>query len=171
MPNNDRFEYDVALSFAQEDRPYAEELGSMLGARDMKVLYDETQAAELGGGNFVTHLAELYRTKALYCVMLISQHYPLKAWTEAERTDAQEHALRDANEYLVPVLLDDRVVPGITATSGSHDLRKHSMESIADRLEAKLSERERQSGAPPESHDLRSGNVPSRNDRNKRQGG
>lgn len=164
MTNNDRFEYDVALSFAQEDRPHAEELGSMLGARKMKVLYEETQAAELGGGDFVTHLAELYRTKARYCVMLISEHYPLKAWTEVERTDAQEHALRDANEYLVPILLDDRAVPGITESSGYRDLRRHSMESIADLLEGKLSARERKSGPPPESHDLRSGNVPSTND-------
>ena len=165
MTKNDRFEYDVALSFAQEDRLSAEELGSMLAVRKIKVLYDETQAAELGGGDFVTHLAELYRTKARYCVMLISESYPLTAWTEVERTEAQEHALRDANEFLVPVVLGNRVVPGITETSGYPDLRKHSMESIADLLLTKLSARERQSGPPPQSHDLRSGNVPSRNDR------
>ena len=86
------FEYDVALSFAGEDRAAAEEFAGLLRAKDMKVLLDEAQAAELGGSDFVTHIAELYRTKARYCVLLISRYYPLNAWTEVERTSAREHA-------------------------------------------------------------------------------
>jgi hypothetical protein len=34
------------------------------------------------------------------------------------------------------------------------------LESIADLLEEKLSQTRGQAGAPPQSHDLRSGNVP-----------
>ena len=158
---NAAFEYDAAISFAREDRTRAEELGRLLESKNIDVLYSETQAAELGGGDFVNYIAELYRTKARYCLMLISRHYPLKKWMEAERTDAQEHALRDADEYILPIQLDDVEVPGMTEVSGYRNLHQHSMESIASFLEEKLSKKEERSGPPPQSHDLRSGNVPS----------
>lgn len=154
------FEYDVALSFAREDRAVSEELAGLLRARNIRVYEDEYQAAQLGGSDFVTHVAELYRTRARYCVMLLSQHYPLKRWTEAERTSAEEHALRDANEYIVPVRLDDTLVPGAAETTGYRDLRQHSIESIVDWLESKLREAKARSGPPAQSHDLRSGNIP-----------
>jgi hypothetical protein len=158
--NYDQFEYDVALSFAGEDRAVAEEFASLLRAKDIRLLFDEYEAAELGGGDFVTHIAEIYRTKARYCVMFISQSYPLKKWTEAERTSAQEHALRDTNEYILPIRLDDTEVPGVRETTGYRDLRQHSMESIVNLLEEKLTETKARSGPPSQSHDLRSGNIP-----------
>jgi hypothetical protein len=156
----DPFEYDVALSFADEDRAVAEQFATFLRTKDIRVLYDEYQAAELGGNDFVTHVAEIYRTKSWYCVMFISQYYPLKKWTEAERTSAQEHALRDADEYILPFRLDDTEVPGITETTGYRDLRQHSMESIVNLLEQKLTEAKDRLGPPSKSHDLRSGNIP-----------
>ena len=158
--SNGLFEYDVAVSFTHEDRAPAEELARLLRDRDIAVLPDEYSAATLGGSDFVTHIAEIFRTQARYCVLLISRHYPLKRWTHQERTAAREHALRDADEYILPVQLDDSDVPGITETAGFRDLRQHSMESIADLLAQKLRQTRDQSGPPPQSHDLRSGNVP-----------
>jgi len=158
----DRFEYDVALSFAKKDRNVAEEFVSAFGAKNMNVFSDEVQADK--GSDIVIHIAELCRTKAHYCVMLISQHYPLKEWTETERTSIQQHALRDANEYIIPVQLDDTEGLGIRETKGYRDLRQHSLESIVDLLEKKLMETRNRSGPPSRSHDLRSGNVPSDQD-------
>lgn len=156
----DQFEYDVALSFARADRTVAEEFASLLRSKNIRVYSDEYEAAELGGSDFVMHVAELYRTQARYCVMLLSRHYPLKKWTEAERTSAQEHALRDANEYILPVRLDDTHIPGAADATGYRDLRQHYIESIGDWLESKLAEVKTRSGPPPQSHDLRSGNIP-----------
>lgn len=158
---NDQFEFDVALSFAEHDRGVADELASRLRAEKISVLQDEYRAAEVGGSDFLTHIAELFRTKAHCCVLLISQSYPLQKWTEEERTYVQEHALRDANEYILPMGLDDTEVPGIRETTGYRDLREHSMESIVNLLEERLAERRDRSGPPSKSHDLRSGNVPS----------
>jgi hypothetical protein len=157
---HDPFEYDVAISFARADRTVAEQFAGLLRARSIRVYEDEYEAAQLGGGNFVNHVAELYRTRARYCVMLLSQHYPLKKWTRAERASAQEHALRDAHEYILPIQLDDTGAPGAAETTGYRDLRRHSMESIVDMLESKLAETKGRSGPPSQSHDLRSGNIP-----------
>jgi hypothetical protein len=154
------FEYDVALSFAPEDRDVAERFAELLIAKEIRVLSEEYEADKLGGGDFVTYVAELYRTKAWCCILFISQHYPLKKWTEAERTSAQEHALRDAAEYILPFRLDETDAPGVTETPGYRDLRQGSPESIVDWLEGKLAEIKDRSRPPSGSHDLRSGNVP-----------
>lgn len=164
---NGQFEYDVALSFAGEDKAVAEEFASLLVDRNLRVFRDEYQAAHVQrwGDGVVDHLVNLYTRKARYCVLLISQHYPLKQWTEAERMAAQERALRDADEYILPIRLDDSEVPGITEAAGYRDLRRHPMESIVDLLEQKLAEAKARSGPPTQSHDLRSGNVPSTDDK------
>ncbi len=96
--NSDPFEYDVALSFAGEDGKVAEELARLLAAKNITVFHDEYEAG-VWGMDPVAHLVNMYAKKARYLVMLISQHYPLKKWTEAERTSARERALRDADDY------------------------------------------------------------------------
>ncbi len=160
MTRDDQFEYDVALSFAVEDKVTANQFAALLKSKDIRVLLDEYEEDNLWEKDFVAHLAELYRTKARYCVMFISKNYPLKKWTEEERMSAQEHALRDANEYFLPLRLDDTEVPGITETKGYRDLRQYSIERIMNFIEEKLTETKGQPGPPPQSHDLRSGNLP-----------
>ena len=157
----DQFEYDVAFSFAGEDRAVAEELGDLLRDKDIKVFYDEYHVGELWGKDLVDHLVNIYSRKGAHCVMLISQYYPLKKWTEVERTSAEQRSFRDANEYILPIQLDDTEVPGITAAAGYRDLRQHSMESIVHLLEQKLTQTKGRSGPPSQSHDLRSGNISS----------
>ncbi|MGZ8901208.1 MAG: hypothetical protein ACXW3Z_14035, partial [Limisphaerales bacterium] len=76
-------------------------------------------------------------------------------------TAAREHALRDADEYILPIRLDDAEVLGMTEVSGYRDLRQSSVESIVTLLEQKLEETKDQSSLPSKSHDLRSGNIPS----------
>lgn len=159
---NDQFEYDVALSFAGKDRAVAEELTSLLTEKGIHVFRDEYNAAdaEAVSKDRTDHVVNLYARKARYCVLLISQHYPLKAWTEEDRTSAQERALRDAHEYILPIQLDGTDARGVAEAAGYKDLREHSMESICDLLEQKLAASKSRSGPPSQSHDLRSGNVP-----------
>jgi hypothetical protein len=156
----DAFEYDVAISFAEANKAIAEELADKLKDKNIRVFFDEYRSTDLWGQDVVDHFVNLYARKARYCVLLISQHYPLKAWTRAERTSARERALRDAEEYILPIRLDDMDVPGLAEAKGYKDLRQDSMESIVDLLQAKLNETRRRSGPPSPSHDLRSGNVP-----------
>ena len=156
---NDPFEFDIAISFASEDTTIGEELARLLTSKNIRVFLDTYTPAELWGNDVVDHLVNLYARKARYCMLLVSRHYPLKQWTAVERTHAQERALRDAREYILPVQLDDTEVPGITEVSGYTDLRQHSLESIMDLLVGKLVQKKSEAGPPSKSHDLRSGNV------------
>ena len=154
------FEYDVALSFAAGDRAIADELADLLTRKKIRIWRDEYTSPKQGGDDTLDHLVNLYARKARYCVLLLSRHYPLKQWTESERADVSQRSLRDAQEYILPVLLDDSDIPGVTDAPGTLNLHDASLESIADRVEQKLAETRSRPGPPSQSHDLRSGNVP-----------
>jgi hypothetical protein len=154
------FEYDVSLSFASEHKATAETLFNLLADRGMEVFLDEYTGAESWRVDVIDHLVNLYARKVRYCVLLISQEFPLEVWTAAERKSAQERALRDAEEYILPLRLDDKHVPGLDEAASYQDLRRLALESVAELLEKKFAESKVQASPPSKSHDLRSGNVP-----------
>ena len=157
----DAFEYDVALSFAGPDRETAEHCAELLRSRGISVFLDEYGSAGQGENDPIAHLVNLYSRKARCCVLFLSQHYPLKSWTEAERTEVRDRALREADEYILPVQLDDTQVPGVSGSAGYIDLRQHPMQEVVDRLAQKLERSKSYSRSLPHSHDLRSGSISS----------
>ena len=135
------YEYDVALSFAGEDRHYAEVLAELLENNRHKVFYDKYELAQLWGKNLYTHLSSVYKDKAHYCVMFLSEHYARKLWTNHERENAQARAFEENEEYILPVRIDDTEIPGILPTVGYLDLRSMSIDEIYQVLVEKLSGR------------------------------
>lgn len=157
----DVFEYDVAVSVAEADQAIARQLMDQLKNKNKKVFLDVYKQGDSWGRDVIDHLVNLYARKSRYCVLLISAQYPLKAWTRAERKSAWEHALRDPEEYILPIRLDDTDVTGMTEVKGYRDLRQGSLESLVEFIEGKLHASKSRPGPPVQSHDLRSGNVPS----------
>jgi hypothetical protein len=134
----DQYAYDVALSFAGEDRDYADALADALRHRGVKVFYDKYEEATLWGKNLYDHLTDLYHHKARYCVMLLSKHYAVRLWTNLERRSAQAHAFQASEEYILPVRLDDTEIPGILPTISYLRWPPATAETIADLVLAKL---------------------------------
>lgn len=133
------YEYDVALSFAGADRQHVEALAELLTANRYKVFYDKYEQAQLWGKDLYTHLSAIYKDKARYCVMFLSEHYARKLWTNHERESAQARAFEENEEYILPVRLDDTEIPGILPTVGYLDLRTMSIDEIYQVLVEKLS--------------------------------
>lgn len=131
-------DYDVTISFAGEDRQYAEQLAKMLTSANIKVFYDRYEEGKLWGEDLYTHLAEVYSKKARYCVMIISRHYLNKLWTNHERRFAQERAFSENSPYILPLRLDDTEVPGLAATVGYIDLRTTTLQHVIDLIIGKL---------------------------------
>jgi len=74
------FEYDVAISFAGEQRAEAEAIAECLRNSGIKVFYDLYEQANLWGKDLYEHLSDIYQNKARYCLMLVSAAYADKAW-------------------------------------------------------------------------------------------
>lgn len=132
-------QYDVALSFAGEDRHYAKQLAELLEAGGYSVFYDDFERAQLWGKNLYVDLSSVYRDLARYCVVFMSKHYARKPWTNHERRSAQARAFEEDREYILPVRIDDTEIPGILPTDGYLDLRSMSIEKIYQILVEKLS--------------------------------
>ena len=113
------FNYDIALSFAGEDRTYVDEVANILHQLGVKVFYDKYEEAELWGKDLYVHLDNVYQRESKFCVMFISKHYKEKLWTNHERESAQAKAFNQNKEYILPVRFDDTEIPeirGQTAT-------------------------------------------------------
>ena len=131
-PRLSRYDFDIAVSFAGEDRETIQRYCKVLSSNGLRVFYDKYERIGLWGANLYDKLDEVYRTKALFCVIFISKHYAAKVWTNHERQSAQARALQENREYVLPVRLDDTDIPGIPPTIGYEDLRKISVEKLAE---------------------------------------
>ena len=132
-------EYNVALSFAGEDRKHAKELADLLKTNGYSCFYDENELANLWGKNLYDYLSLVYKDRARYCVMFLSKHYERQLWTNHERQHALARAFKENREYILPVRLDDTEIPGIPPTIGYLDLREISIEKVYEALDKKLS--------------------------------
>ena len=118
------YEYDVALSFAGEDRNYVEKVSSYLKRKGIKFFYDDYEKVKLWGKDLYVHLDDIYQKKATFCIMFLSKHYAEKVWTNHERQSAQARAFQEKNEYILPARFDNTEIPGIKPTTGYIDLNK-----------------------------------------------
>lgn len=132
--------YDFAFTFAGENRVVVKELVEKLKAEGVSIFYDEFEEHKLWGKDLYEYLAEIYRNKARFCIMVISEHYAAKVWTNHERKAAQARAFTDSKEYILPLRLDDTDIPGIHPTMGYVDLRKRSIGDVVNIALRKLHE-------------------------------
>lgn len=133
-----QYPYDVALSFAGEDRIHAETLAEALRRYGIKVFYDKYEKNTLWGKDLYIHLSDLYQNKARYCVMFFSQHYVTKTWTKHELRAAQARAFKEQQEYILPIRLDETEIPGILPTTAYLTWEKETVESIVQAILKKL---------------------------------
>jgi len=126
-----QYDYDVALSFAGEDRKYVESVAAALNHLGVRVFYDRYEAVELWGKNLYEHLDDVYRKRARFCVIFVSSSYAEKLWTTHERQAAQARAFSEAGEYILPVRFDSTVIPGLLPTVSYIEAGDYSPDDLA----------------------------------------
>lgn len=135
---NRSYEYDVALSFAGENRAYVEKVANSLKNKGIKVFYDLFEEANLWGKNLYEYLSEIYQSKARYTVLFVSSFYNKKLWTNHERVSMQARAFQESREYILPARFDNTEIPGILKTIGYINLENRTPEELAILIENKL---------------------------------
>ncbi len=136
------FEYDVALSFAGEDRGYVDRVASRLKTSKVSVFYDAYEETRMWGKDLASYLDKIFREKARYCVMFLSKDYVRKMWPTWEGRAALARAVETHEEYILPVRLDGAKFPGLRPTIKYVDGRRLSPEALANRILRKLSARD-----------------------------
>ena len=137
--DTDGYDYDVALSYSGNDRKYAEKLSECLKTQNVKVFYDRSEQADLWGVNLQTHLMELYRIRACYCILLVSESYVKSRWTKVELEAALTREFETGTTYILPIRLDDTIMSGLLSTRAFLDARVTPIEEIASLVKSRLS--------------------------------
>lgn len=140
MPNEfeKTYTYDVALSFAREDRSYVETVAASLRDNGVKVFYDGFETISLWGKNLNQQLSKVYGEESLFTVIFISEHYEKNMWANHELREAQARAIRERTEYILPVRFDDHKIPGIPSDLGYLDIKNMLPETLAVYIKRKI---------------------------------
>ena len=132
-------EYDVALSFAGEQREYVREVAAHLSSEGVKVYFDEFDT-ETWGRDLAVHFDNVFRKWSRFVVPFISKDYPTKAWPRHELRSALARALEVEERYILPVRFDNTDVPGLPNTTGYADARKLEPKEIVEKIMVVLGE-------------------------------
>lgn len=130
--------FDIALSFAGEDREYVDQVATLLRQKGISVFYDLFEEANLWGKNLYDYLSDIYQHQARYTIIFISESYNQKLWTNHERQAMQARAFQENEEYVLPVKFDETKIPGILPTIGYLDLKTRTPEQLVEVIEKKL---------------------------------
>lgn len=108
--------YEVALSFVRENRDFARSIAKGLEKNGVKVFYDENHQAEMWGENIGNKMREVYGEQSRYCIMILTDDYLKRIWTNHERQIAIERLIDKGVSYVLPVRLDGftEKVPGLS---------------------------------------------------------
>lgn len=131
-------DYDVALSFAGEDREYVEKVAESLRSKGVSVFYDQFEEVSLWGKNLYDHFIDVYKNRARYAILFISSYYKEKVWANHERQSAQSRALEQSIEYVLPARFDQTELASVLSTIGYIDLRNHTPEEFSVMICKKL---------------------------------
>lgn len=130
--------YDIALSFAGEDREYVDNVANLLKNNGISVFYDLFETADMWGKDLYQYLIDVYRNKAIFSVMFISEAYKKKLWTRnVEMKAMQARAFEENKEYILPVRFDDTEIDGVLPTTGYIDLKEIDPEQFVSLIEKK----------------------------------
>lgn len=130
--------YDVAFSFAGEQRDYIGKVASYIENRStLKVFYDENEKLEIWGTNLMDYLKSIYEDRANYCVMFISKEYAEKSWPNFERQIIQARSLTEEG-VLLPVRFDNTPIKGEIPTIAYLSIDNMKPEELAELIIGKV---------------------------------
>lgn len=92
--------YDVSLSFAGEDREYAEHLRDALGDCNHVVFYDHAEQHRILGEDVAAYLGPIYASGSRYVAAVLGEMYGVKRWTLFE---ADEYKDRLEKGQVLPI--------------------------------------------------------------------
>ncbi len=133
------FKYDVALSFAEEQRAFVERVASYLQAKGIRFFYDKDRRTDTWGKDLRHHLDDIYREGAQFCVMFISKEYKEKRWSKFEQKRSLARAFFSENrEYLLPFKFDDTEIAGLEDSIAFLPVELYDEEKLAEAIIEKI---------------------------------
>lgn len=104
------FEWDIAISFAGENRAFASFITDQLKELDISVFYDRNYEDNYLGGLWSENFLNIFQNKSRLVVVILDEHHKSKVWPTFERDCFRS---RISEGEVIPVFLDKTIFPGI----------------------------------------------------------
>jgi len=106
--------YDVALSFAGEQREYVMEVAKCLkGIYGLKVFFDEFEETQMWGKNLTEYLYKIFSEKSKYVILFISNEYLKKKFPKLEMKASIQKQFEKSKEYILLIKFGKVKLPSI----------------------------------------------------------
>ncbi|HUV03161.1 MAG TPA: TIR domain-containing protein [Desulfobacteria bacterium] len=136
--NVKRFEHEVAISYAGEDREIAEQIAQSLRKKGVSVFYDKFYKVDLWGKSLSGWFRKKYGKSSRFVLVLISRHYPVKDWANFEFSIARAEEKKRKNDFILPVRLDNTKIPGLPSDKAYLDFKKEGLNGVIKSLIQKV---------------------------------
>jgi len=136
--NNDNKKFEVALSYASENRVYVEKVYKKLREKKVNVYFDKAHEIDAWGEHSDSYFGEIF-SKAKHCVAFISKYYLEKGFPLHELHNAIASEIQEKSIKVLPVKLDDVGLPsGLPKTKIWVNAQNTSPEQLAEMIIAKI---------------------------------
>lgn len=132
--------YDLAFSFAGEQRAYVEATKLACEKLGLNVFYDRDKNNEWWGKSFIREQRKVYGSQTRFFVPFISSEYLAKPIPTDEFSAAMMTAVKQGDGYILPILMGDVRVPPDLLHPHIHYLRADDFtpEQLADQLQMRV---------------------------------
>ncbi len=130
-------QYDVALSFANENRKIVDQIAKKLTDNNICIFYDKFEKAKLWGKSS-TYFQKTYGKNTSFVLVFVSKEYAMNDWTNFEFTIARGEEKTRETEFILPIRLDDTPLFGLKEDIIYLDLNKEEIDNIVNALITKL---------------------------------
>ena len=131
-------EFEVALSFAGEEREYVEQVAEHLQEQGVAVFYDRFEPVYLWERDLTEEFNLVFERSNAIAVMFISANYVKKAWPTHERKSILSKMVSDNQALVLPVRFDSTAVPGLPDSLAYVDANNYSAAELAAMVMDKL---------------------------------
>lgn len=139
--NYENYEYDVAFSYASEQRKDVRKVVDCLKDKNINCFYDKDNTVELWGKHLFSTFNQIFFKKSKYCVIFLSKEYKEKMWCNHEFTSVLNRTLSENTKnksYLLPILCDHTTFDDIMPDVAYIKMIDYSPEQLADMIYSKI---------------------------------
>jgi hypothetical protein len=106
----ENYEFDIAISFAGENRDLARYIAESLELLDVHTFYDEMFEANFLGKTWSAQFKTIFGEKSRLILCILDEHHAKKIWPTFER---EHFTTRIPDESVIPIFLDETKFVGI----------------------------------------------------------
>ena len=124
------YKYDVAISFAGEQREYVNKLVKRLDELRIKVFIDKRNCNGFWGKDLRNLFENAFYRDARFVITIFSKEYNKKMWTQFEYNILKKRIELDEN-YIIPIVYDGTLPDDWPNTKEYIDVRENTIDEIA----------------------------------------